>query len=313
MSVASGDPSNTKTLRERQYRPDLTTRFDAVVRVLRETIGRNDALGLNESDLSDLSASLAEYDPEKFKPADHFSGGDLARRDAFVNRLDYWLSEGVLEQMDPQDINVGKHFTGKYVRAAASKGEGFAVSQLEQDGIDVPRTGDEAVASALDRPVRVQLLSRLYQRNYDYLEGITSDVSDDIADELAKGAFRGENPLEVAAKLNGRVKGIGRWRAEVLARTETLYAHNSTAVEVYDQWYDKDRELGYSIEGSNSNPNAAGSEQMEHITAGDSRVCAECRALEGRTMTIREVKNNPGEYMPPVCTHAQCRCTVVLA
>jgi len=301
------DPSSTYHLRERKYRPDLTGRFYRLARAVNETLGENDVLGAADAEpLSSTNAALAEgYEvPETLDEP----GGLAARRAAFNEWLRRQLREGVLEVMDDGEVAAGRHYTGKYVRAAERKGETFARTELERAGAAV-----EAGEDVLSRPRRAQLLARLYGRNYGKLESLTADVADDVREELTFGLIRGENPRTVGRAISRRVRTLGSWRGELIARTETLRAHNETALNVYDEWFSSDRPLGYGIEGSNSRPSNAGAgagQKMQHTTAGDSRVCPQCRSFEGKTYPIRQVKNNRSELLPPL--HPQCRCVLVL-
>jgi len=297
----AADPSGTFHLRERQYRPDLTGRVYRLAAAVRETIGDNDALGI--ADLEPVTtAALADNEysvPETFD-------GPLARRaEAFNTWLERQARRGFLETMDDGAVATGRHYTAKYVRSAESKGEGFARTQLNAAGVSL-----DAGEDLLQTPQRSQLLARLYGRNYQKLESLTDDMVEDVRSELTYGRLRGENPREVASTISGRVRGLGTWRSELIARTETLRAHNETALDVYSNWFGPDREVGFGVEGANSDPKNA--QKMEHTTAGDSRVCAECRALEGATYTIREVKANRSDLLPPTATHPQCRCTLIL-
>jgi hypothetical protein len=302
------DPSGTYHLRERKYRPDLTGRVDRLAAAVNETLGENDVLGAADAEplTTDMQAALAEgYEvPETLDTA----GGLAATREAFNEWFRRQVRNGVLEPLDDAQVAAGRHYTAKYVRAAERKGESFARAELERAGVGIA-AGDDT----LSRPRRAQLLARLYGRNYGKLETLTEDMAADVRDELTFGLIRGENPRTVGRTISRRVRTLGRWRGELIARTETLRAHNETALDVYDEWFSADRSLGYGIEGSNSRPSNAGTgagKAMEHTTAGDSRVCSQCRALEGQTYPIRQVKNNRSELLPPV--HPQCRCVLVV-
>jgi hypothetical protein len=313
-ALSNGDPSNTTTLRERKYRPALTRRIDALISAVRETVAANDALGIE--DLEPLpgqsnpsSAALAQED---FNPRDYFTGSPGQRFDAFITWFENQAEAGVLEATSDEQIRLGQHYTAKYIRSAVNKGENFAVAELQDQGIDVPAA--EETDGVLPRATRTRLLTELYDRNYQQLQDVTEDMAEELRNELTMGKLRGETPRDIATEINGRIRGIGRWRAELIARTEVLYAHNRTAAEVYGEWFGPEAEVGIRPEGTRSSPDGpAGQSQkiLEHVTAGDLRVCPECRALAGSTYTVTQVRNNPGDYMPPVSTHPQCRCVVV--
>lgn len=292
----SADPSHTVNLRERRYRPELTGRVRRLAAAVNKTIGENDALAISDRQ---TNAALEDYRiPETLD-----DGSLAATRDAFNRWLQEQAEQGVLEKMGRAEVTAGRHYTAKYVRNAETKGEGFATAQLERAGIAI-----DAGEDVLPRPQRAQLLSRLFSRNYNQLETLTDDITDDVRDTLTFGMLRGENPRDVGREISRRVRKVGVHRAEMIARSETMRAANETALDVYSHWFDRDREVGYAIEGSNSQPG----KKMEHTTAGDTRVCSQCQALEGQTYTIQQVKNNRSEYMPPTCTHPQCRCILTL-
>jgi len=293
----SADPSHTVNLRERQYRPELTGRVRRLAAAVNKTIGENDALAISERRTTD--AALEDY-----RIPETLDDGSLAATRAAFNR---WLQEqaeqGVLEKMGRAEVTAGRHYTAKYVRSAETKGEAFATAQLEGAGIAI-----DAGEDVLPRAQRSQLLSRLFSRNYNELETLTGDITDDVRDTLTFGMLRGENPRDVGRQISKRVRKVGVHRAEMIARTETLRAHNETALDVYDHWFNDDRAVGYGIEGASSTPG----KKMEHTTAGDNRVCAQCQALEGQQYTIQEVRNNRSDLLPPQATHPQCRCVLIL-
>lgn len=124
----------------------------------------------------------------------------------------------------------------------------------------------------------------LQAKNFTLLRGITDVMNQQIKNMLIQGIHQGQNPRDVAQIISDRILSIGRTRAEILARTETIGAHADATLNRFELY------------GLN---HVAG--QAEILTAHDNRVCEICAGLDGTIFTIAEARG----IIP---LHPRCRC-----
>lgn len=264
----STDPTSTKTLREREFRPALTKRWRALKGAIRTTLVTNDSLSLT-ADAGDI------------RPANTFVfHNDAGAEDEFMRWLDRQLDQGVLEPMNAASIRNGEHYTGAYIRAASERGWDDAAQRLVGQGYD-----PEALESTFNAPVPTEQLEKAYTRTFSELEGITSESQREIRRELSDGLSQGRPNREIADGINDRVDALGIARSKTLARTEVIRSYNEQTLTRYEM---------------------AGVEEVvpevEFLTAGDRRVCAECMSYHGSVYTVSEARG----VLP---LHPNCRCT----
>lgn len=145
-------------------------------------------------------------------------------------------------------------------------------------------TKDEFLRSSFGRPESVEKVELLASRTYDDLEGVTSAMATDMSRTLTDGLVQGKNPRDIARDLTDSVEGIGKNRANVIARTEIIRSHSEGQLDSMVNLGVED--VGVAIEWS---------------TAGDIRVCEQCSTLEGVVLKIEEARG-----MIP--RHPNCRC-----
>jgi SPP1 gp7 family putative phage head morphogenesis protein len=146
---------------------------------------------------------------------------------------------------------------------------------------------DEVSSSAFNAPRHTDAAQMLYARAYRELEGVSGKMGQEMSRVLAEGLTEGKNPRVIASDLNERVDDVGIRRGRVIARTETIRAHNEGALNRY-------QDFGNRLDGVTV--------KAEFATAGDARVCPICAGLEGRKFKLEEVRG-----LIPV--HPLCRCT----
>jgi SPP1 gp7 family putative phage head morphogenesis protein len=263
---ANRDPTRTSVLRGR-YASKLRGRFGAINTEIRDGIRSRDVLGLRDDGL--LSAQANPL-PSQFP----------RRRDRQIEAFDAWLQR----QMDNEVLETIGPKHNQFVRTSYERGLAHADREARKIGLDIP---NRDVATVINRPIHREELQLIYTRDYSELEGITQAVSQQSSRTLAEGLAAGENPRDIARRLTDRVDAIGKTRATTLARTSVIDTFNSAALNRYE-------ELG--AEGV--------SVKAEHQTAGDRRVCAECRSLAGTVYTIQEAKGR-------IPVHPRCRCAWV--
>jgi SPP1 gp7 family putative phage head morphogenesis protein len=286
------DPTQTQTLR-RELVGKMNKRFRRVRGLIRETVVENDALHIG------ADARLAD-------PRDAFRRlPDERLADEFQAWLRDVLRAEVLEPLPLPRVRRGEHWLSKYIKLAYQSGARLAGRRLNAEGVSVE---DQDVAAFIQLPVSQQQLKRVYSRAYSNLKNITDDAATEIREELTEGLAAGDNPREMASRLNERVETLTNTRATVLARTEILESHNEAAISRYE----RAGVDSVSVSG-------------EVLTAQDSRVCPLCEHIAGETFSMDEMRSETftyeagedepsslsGEYriQPPI--HPQCRCSVI--
>ena len=128
-----------------------------------------------------------------------------------------------------------------------------------------------------------------------------------IRKHVAKGIEAGESTAKIRKRLSDYFKGDDiKYRAEKIARTESIWAYNSGAVAGYQQ--------SRVVKGK------------EWLTAKDDRLCQFCEPMDGVTVELEQNYFGMGEVFegnkggnltfgyedighPPL--HPQCRCTII--
>lgn len=140
--------------------------------------------------------------------------------------------------------------------------------------------GIRAVFSIL--PADRYALDVLVTRDLSGLKGITDEMSKQIMSEITDGMLRGDSMDKVAKAIDDRIDSIGRSRAEVLARTETMKAFNEGSLTQYDKH---------------------GITEVEWLAAPGDRTCDECMSLDGQRFPI--------DSKPDCPLHPNCRCIIL--
>lgn len=204
-----------------------------------------------------------------------------------------WFQKQVDEDILSVDAQ-GKPWTAQYVNSAYRQGIVRAYVDKNKPALARSKEFYEGgremfLRQAFSAPESVQKIEMLYQRSFDQLKGITSQMSQSLSRELSSGLANGLNPRTIARKISKSISEIERKRAEVIARTEIIHAHAEGQLDSFER--QGVRELNIMAEWS---------------TAGDDRVCEQCAPLEGVVLTIKEARG-----MIP--RHPNCRCTWIPA
>jgi len=131
-------------------------------------------------------------------------------------------------------------------------------------------------------PVDQKVISILEQRNLSDLDGITQAMSTEITRKLSDGVMNGWGIEDIARDIDLSIDGIGRDRARLLARTETMTAFNRAALVQYDK---------------------IGVDEVEWYTSHLENVCEDCEALDRQVFPINEA--------PPCPYHPNCACILL--
>lgn len=138
------------------------------------------------------------------------------------------------------------------------------------------------VSSYSRTPTDQKTIDILEQRNFSGLDGITDEMSKNITRTITDDVLAGKGVEKIARDIDEDIDGIGRTRARVLARTETMYAFNTSAKVQYDKM---------------------GVEQVEWYTSHLENVCDDCDALDGQKFEI--------DAVPPCPLHPNCPCILL--
>lgn len=131
-------------------------------------------------------------------------------------------------------------------------------------------------------PVDQKVVSILEERNLTELDGITAAMSSGITRAISDGVLNGKGIESIARDIDELVDGIGRDRARLLARTETMTAFNRAALTQYDK---------------------IGVDEVEWYTSHLENVCEDCESLDGQKFPMGEA--------PPCPYHPNCPCILL--
>lgn len=297
------DPTRTTVLRQR-YARDMRTRFRKLRGIIRDAVVEQDVFGIARAEDRGLQGNVqANIQPGQFA---------FPRTSQKVEEFMNWLEE----QIDKEILTVGRRtqigqtieasWQDIYIEDSYKRGVQRATYEMNQVGFPVdPVDARGGINAIMTMPAHVDRVGVLYTRAFNELKGITNAMDQQISRVLAQGLADGDGPRLLARKLNSTISGkgagdlgitdsLGRFipaqrRAEILARTEVIRAHHQGMMQTYKNWGAE----GVSV-------------MAEFRTAGDNRVCSECRSLEGTFFTLAEAEN-----LIPV--HPQCRCLALPA
>lgn len=306
------DPSRTMSLRNR-FVADFKRRFKKLAADIKEAVVDLDVLGLNEASsrsVADLVTNASGLSPKQFD-----FPRDKDKLDAFSKWLDgksidYFFSnkqQGLNVIAGRRDAANEADWMNIYIDSAYQQGIRRGRQELKKAGVDMNDLDSDildqnSILGAFNTPMHANRLGLIYTRAYTSLKSITAAMDSVISDALAIGVAEGRSPRQIASALNKTLTGrgedfgildsLGRFipaqrRAEILARTEVIRSHHSANIGEYK----RAGMLGIKV-------------QVEHVTAGDKRVCPKCEPLNGKIFTIEEAEN-----IIPV--HPQCRCVAV--
>ena len=122
----------------------------------------------------------------------------------------------------------------------------------------------------------------------DLIKDISDTTLDKLKLTLAEGIDAGESIPKLASRISAVYDEAKGYRAERIARTETITASNRGALEGYKQ--------------------SGVVEKKQWYTALDERTCAECMALHQEIVGLDE--NFSGGVSAPAL-HPNCRCTIL--
>lgn len=271
------DPTRTTTLR-RKFMNEMKRRFNIIKRLNVELIVTDDVFGLSEkTTMLTLAAGFREKQAWRFMT-------DTQKLKSYQT----WLQQQIDAQILSTDAT-GKPWMGTYVESAYKKGMIRAYTDAHKaDLISQPSIfqGGQAefLRQAFGQPETLSKIELVSTRAFTELKGVTDYMSQQLSRIIAGGLAHGRSPAQMAREIADSIGAITRQRANVIARTETIYAHAEGQLDSFER-------LNISGVGV----------KAEWQTAGDDRVCEMCYTLEGVVLTIKEAHG----LLP---RHPNCRC-----
>lgn len=286
----TNDPTQTLALR-RRYMAEFRRRWRLVLRLLRETIVKNDALRLRPPDI--LIAMQDVPDAER----DFGFTSDSQKLALFGIWLRQVIDTAVLGiRARPADGTVDhEDWQARFIRPAYFRGIVLANRDVVDLGGDLAaRVGDVTSTEQMLDPANLAIVAALTQQYFNDLTGVADETIKQIQRILATALLVGMTPEEVMDAVEARIESIGQVRSDSLANVAVVDSVNRGILKRFEQ-------IGIVLVGL----------QIELAfwqTAEDDRVCIRCQ--QG---TTQDNGFGPGVYtiqqaagLLPV--HIRCRC-----
>ena len=291
------DPTRTITLR-RVFASEMAARFNIFKKQLIDIVGIQDEFGLgdnNEAVQANVALLSNILNKRELTQVQNARFGFLSSSDkilAFAKLVQEAIANTIL------DSNKAKEdaWWNKYIREGYQKGAGRAFddfSKANGDKLKHPLdfyrgTRHEFLSSSFNQPVSVERVKVLASRVFTELKGVTDAMAQNLSRQLVDGLVQGKSPRAVAKDIADVVDGIGRKRAELIARTETIRAHAEGQLDGLE---------GLGVESVGV--------AVEWATSG-LNVCPLCSDMQGVVLSIAEARG-----MIP--RHPNCMCSFIPA
>lgn len=257
----------------------------------------------------------------------------------FRNWFSQRIHEAVLEQAADTTINNGRHWTGNYVRQAYRQGLQLAKRDLQEIG-----TPQRQIRQATRPRASHHHDPRVQQYQYAYL-GLADQMSraiDEAGGAIRRGIDQQEDRQWFVKEVNGVIDDIlvaGRAHANtVIVETvnrallaafrfvgveEVGIAPESrpgsasvNAIRVNQPPEDGPDTVREAVSGGGSSfPDPSDPrepDELQFVTAGDEKVCPECRRLAGTIVDIEGALGSEGKLSGAlgsiIPVHVNCRC-----
>lgn len=307
------DPTKTIVLR-RNFAAEFVARYSEVKQLIREAVDENDVFAIREPK---NPTALASNNPRRgSKKADRLNRKrryvglpprkyEFKRLPEKVDEFMEWVSAqmdiGVLSTANGSAVATSgaDAWSSLYIESAYKKGLIKARSDLKKAQSKLPKnqrsklppglvaTDDLSIGAAFNSAIHADRVGLLYTRTFEGMRGINEAAKTQMRQVLSKGLVEGRNPRSIARDLNNRVDKIGITRSKLISRTEVIYAHNSAALNTYDE---ASNVLGQDV-------------LVEWDTAEDDRVRPAHEARHGEVLSRGQAEQLLGE--------PNCRCAVL--
>ena len=307
---ASADPTRTATLRQRAVKT-FNRLWRRIRGAIRETIQRNDALGLNSP-----SNTPSPRRPTQANRPRSFGVTDMASRRAMFREWFRHLTRTVvLQPTETQAVLDGEHFTNDFVATAVARGIVRATVEARKAGYSAPATTSFSASDLLAQERYQKVLRDQRLTAYEDLERAVQDTQREVNGTLAEEMVAGVALTALTGALTDRVahSTAGSVRTMHAANAAVVRAVNAAAIRRYQELGVE--EVGVEPESvpddgddeGDGGDTPDGPDSVEWLTSRDRRVCSQCRELAGDTYTISDVLSGEAP-MPVKSTHPSCRC-----
>jgi HK97 family phage portal protein len=244
-------------------------------RILAEHLGLRRA-GTVAQSAADVHKAYARHEP---------------RVKRYVKRLAEKQGKAVLNKLRKSSERMAK---GREVRMSAD--DLFDAAYWQEQTFQGLEDAIDAIwvdgARSLAEPLQIswdvldpQVTEAVRQRALTSAASITDTTKQGIADILARAAENGDSIDDMAAAISDQFVGLAGYRAEMIARTETVSGYNDAST------------LAAKVSGVVTS--------KKWLTAGDP--CPECQDLDGTEVSLDDTF---GDVDGP-CLHPSCRCALI--
>lgn len=294
-ALASDDPTGTKTKRD-SAKSTLHGRWRRVRGEIRRLLENTDSLHPDASTRD--AAQIADFE----------------------DALEAAIDEEVIQPIAAAEVRRGRHYSAPWIRESYKHGIDLADAHLDRAGYDVPDTDSD---TAIRQDAHQNGLERQYQTTFDDLAAAGRDAYEDASRRystaLASGLVSVSKLIRNAASsgpdedgINQRLDKIGKtgtdraldWHLVESVNDAALTRYERAGVEALEGAIETETRI--ELDGVDVT-DAEFKKDLQ--TAGDARVCSDCRMLAaGGPYTIEEIRTDPN-LKPPI--HDRCRCLLI--
>lgn len=218
-------------------------------------------------------------------------------------------SENLLGDVSDRQVRRGRHWTGSHITTAYDTG--LRIARADMRGLGASEDVVRRATNRSDTGHQTRLTQeyeKVYFKTTDHVSYATTKASD----LLREAVENNQGKRAFADAVNEMIRSAVRNRYRLTASTAITRTVNEALVTSFLSA--GVTEVGVAVEELG----VAGREQAGSVrtnagelaveTAGDEKVCAECRALAGQRVSIDAVRKRP-DFQPPL--HPGCRCRLV--
>jgi len=286
-SPLKADPTRTKILR-RAYERKLKSKYNQLMRKLRKLIVEEDSFGLTTKSLTSFVSSATI----QVRNLDTIWSGITANEDwqfleddEKLKEFETWLEAETGLTVISEDDRYWEEFVEEGYRRGAGRAfqDAHPIMEFLEGAERFIGGKNQFMSSTLNAPESIRKVKLLAASNLELIKGANQAMQNRIKQDLVTGLVQGDNPRVIARRMSKSVD-ISKKRARLIAQTEIIKAHAEGQLDAMEHMGIEDITAA-----------------VEHNTAGDNRVCPQCKPLDG---VVLKVKNAHG--IIPV--HPGCRC-----
>ncbi len=259
----------------KRFVAEMARRFAALRRAITLFLVTDDTLGL-----SGESRHVTVNSPRQF--------ASLTQADK-LKAFNNWFKQQVDAKIFsvPPGTDPDRPWTAEFIESAYKQGivNAFIASRNTLDESPIPDSQIQFLRTSFGAPEALAKARLLATQSFEHVKGITAEMGSSMNLILAKGMLEGQGVKQIAKEMTESVDGLTDKKALQVARTETIRAHAEGQLTAFEK-------LGVEELGL----------EAEFSTAGDSRVCLICFALEGKIFKVSEASG----IIPQ---HVGCRCS----